>query len=71
MLDLYNNPNDKKTYELNYHKKCSPLLEEIERQLQTALGTFDEICNDRTALLAKPTTNEASNLIEKSKNHII
>ena len=36
MLDLHNNPNDKKEYEKNFHKKCSHLLEKVKRQLQNA-----------------------------------
>ena len=29
MLDIYNNRNDKKEEEKNYHKKCSHLMEEV------------------------------------------
>ena len=51
--------------------KSSPLLEEIERQIQNAIGIFDEIYNDSTTLSANPTANEVTTLIEKSKNHTI
>ena len=65
MLDLHNNPNDKKEYKLNFHKKFSHLLEKVERQLQNAIGSFEDIYNDDTTLTKKPTINGAFSLIEK------
>ena len=71
MLDIYNNPNDKKEYEKNYHKKCSHPMEEVERQLQNAIDSFEPIYNDYNTLKKKTTANGAINLIEKSKNLVI
>ena len=56
---------------MNFHKKCSHLLEEIERQLQNAIGSFEYIYNADTTLTKNPTTNGAISLIEKSKNLVI
>ena len=67
MIKIYNNPNNKKNQDLKFHNDCSPLLEEVERQVQMAINIFDEICHDENTLVANPTVNGAIDLLEKKQ----
>ena len=70
MIEIHNNPAGRKQWDLNFHAACSPLLEEMERQVQMAISIFDEICQDKNTLVSNPTVDGAIDLLEKSKNHV-
>ena len=69
MIDIHNNPNDKKDWDKEFYDEVSPFLEELERSIQTASKICDEIWFDTDTLEANPTQNGAIDLLEKSKNH--
>ena len=71
MLDLHNNLRNRKNYEEKFNKNCSHLMEEVERQIQISIGTFEDIFDDNTNLDTNPTTNGAISLIEKAKNSAV
>ena len=55
MIEIHNNPKDKKEWDLKFHGDVSPLLKEMERQVQTAIKIFGEVCNDNNTLVSNPT----------------
>ena len=67
MIDIHNNPNDKKDWDKRYYEEVSPLLEEMERSIQTAIIIFDEICLNNDTLVSKPTVNGTIDLLKKAK----
>ena len=47
LIDLHSNrPNDRKRYEKQFLKDCSPHMEEVERHVQMAIRDFDIISKD-------------------------
>ena len=71
MLDLHNDQNNKKDYEVKFNKDCSHLMEEVERQIQISISTFNNIFDDNTNLNTNPTNNGAISLVEKAKNSAV
>ena len=69
MIDIHNNPNDKKDWDKEFYDEVSPFLEELERSIQTAIRIYNEICLNNDTLESNPTQNGAIDLLEKSKNH--
>merc|ERR1711954_250260 len=70
MIEIHQNPASRKQWDIDFHTASSPFLEEMERQLQTTVSIFEEICPDKNTLMSNPTVNGAIDLVEKSKNHV-
>ena len=68
MLEIHANPNNKKNYEKQFFKDCTQHMEEVERQLTISIKTFDTIVEDNVKLQANLTSDEATTLVEKTKN---
>ena len=46
MIELHQNPKDHKEWDIAFNTTCSPFLEEMEIQMQTAISIFEDICQD-------------------------
>ena len=67
-MELHSNPNNKKAYEKQLLKDCSPHMDEVERHVQMSIKDFDIIFSDNRDLQANPTSDDATTLVEKAKN---
>ena len=69
LIDLHSNrPNDRKGYEKQFLKDCSPHMEEVEHHVKMSIKDFDIIFNDNIDLQANPTSDDATTLVEKAEN---
>ena len=69
LLDLQSNlPADRKEYEMTFLRDCLPQMETIERYIQMYIADFENISKDNIDLKANKSSDNATKLIENTKN---
>ena len=69
LLDIQSNrPADVKEYEKTFLRDCLPHMEAIERYIQMYITDFETICKDNIDLKANKSSDDATKLIENTKN---